>query len=96
MGAVSGVSGGRFASASRMMPAIGAPGPASMNSTSPKRRFRTSRNVRSSTTSSDAVRALSCGPIDTPFIQRCKDATTSREVIRLPSWNFSPDRSVKV
>ena len=93
---VNGTPSARFASASRMIAAIGAPGPASMNCTRPKGCFSTSEKVRSSWIGIDAVRAFNWPPMDVPFIHRASDATTSRVVTVLPSWNFSPERSVNV
>jgi hypothetical protein len=79
-----------------MIAAIGAPGPASMNSTRPKRWFSTIVKLRGSTTDSDETRVRSCPPIEVPCIQRSIEATTSAVVTGLPSWKRRPSRRVKL
>ncbi len=67
-----------------------------MNSTRPKGSFKVRLTVRSSTTSSAAVRVRNCPPMEVLPIQRSSEATTSRAVTMAPLWKRRFGRSVKV
>ncbi len=43
-----------------------------------------------------SMKTEACFPRDASFVQRSSDATTSSDVMSLPSWNLMPDRSLIV